>query len=327
MNIFKTARPHHDAIRNAPPSRKAAYENLTATLFAPSSNNTVADNIGIGGKNSILDQPIVRIKAENETIVGNGKNSFIVIGKDREHIRNSGTNAISGNIDTNSIDLVVGLGYNPDKILQESKYVKGKGVNPDLIHDKARVYISEAVNVDKVFGIEKYVKSVFSVTDEQHLLSSVVAKADTIRVLGRTGVKIIAGSILDTDSAQSYVPVGGVELIHTNGGTLQSMVLGENLVNTLNDIILHINKLNTRLTSHVMQQIVWDTRMASHVHLNVLPNTPDPALFSGLIPKLIKNVDVITKSELDKQINSAVTKAKMKSISSDSILSSYHKLN
>lgn len=326
MNIFKIARPHHDAIRNAPPSRKAAYENLTATLFGPTNNNTIADNIGIGAQNSILDQPIVRIRAENETIIGNGRNSFIVIGKDREHIRNSGTNAISGNLDTNSIDLVVGLGYNPDKTLQESKY-STKGINPDLIHDKARVYISEAADIDKVFGIQKYIKSVYSVTDEQHLLSSVVAKADTIRVLGRTGVKIIAGSILDTDSAQSYVPVGGVELIHTNGGALQSMVLGENLVNTLNDIILHINKLSTRLTSHVMQQIVWDTRMASHVHLNVFPNTPDPALFSGLIPKLIKNVDTITKSELDRQINSAVTKAKMKSISSDSLLSSYHKLN
>ncbi len=325
MNIFKKIRPHHDAIKKAPPTRQEAFEKLTLSNSGSSVGNTIADNIGIGAKNSILDQPIVRIRAENETIIGNGRNSFIVIGKDREHIRNSGTNAISGNLDTNSIDLVAGLGYNPDKTLQESKYTAG--INPDLIHDKARVYISEGANVDKVFGIEKYVKTVYSSTDEQHLLSCVVTKADTIRVLGRTGVKIIAGSILDTDSPQSYVPVGGVELIHTNGGRLQPMVLGDNLVNTLNDIILHINKLNQRLTSHVMQQTVWDTRMASHVHLNVLPNTPDPALFSGLIPKLIKNVDTITKSELDRQINSAVTKAKMKSISSDSILSSHHKLN
>jgi hypothetical protein len=317
MNLFKRFRPHHDAIRDSSESRRVAFESLDASQ--------VQNNIGIGAKNSILDNQLVRIRAENETLIGNGKNSFIIIGKDREHIRNSGGSAISGTYHlANSIDLCVGLGYNPDPEVQRNKHVDSVGINPDFIHDKARVYITEGLNVDAAFGISKYGTYI---TDESHILSSVITKADSIRVLGRTGIKMIAGSILDTDNPQSSVPEDGIELIHTGGGRMQPMVLGNNLVNTLNDIISHINKLNVRLTSHIIQQIVWDTKISNHMHLNVFPNTPDPALFSGIIDKLVKDIDVITKSEIDRQINTAVTKASMKSISSDSILSSYHKLN
>lgn len=325
-NLFKKIRPYHDAIRRTSPDRKVAYEKLEVPTSDRTKNlNTISDNIGIGAKNSILDAPIKRIQAENETIVANGKNSFIVLGKDREHIRNSGTNAISGNLDTNSIDLVVGLGYNPDTKIQDIKYTEA--INPDFIHDKARLYISEGIDVDKVFGIQKYVKTMYSSTDEQHLLSAVVAKADTVRVLGRTGVKIIAGSILDTDGSQSYIPIGGVELISTDGGRLQPMVLGNNLASALDDIIEHINKLNARFTSYLMQQMMWDIKLAQHVHLNVMPNTPDPALAASIITKMVKNIDTMTKAEMDKMINSAITKTKFKSLSSNSILSSYHKLN
>lgn len=324
-NLFKKISPHHDAIRRAPPDRKAAYERLESPVSDTKNLNTISDNIGIGAKGSILDAPIKRIQAENETIVATGKNSFIVLGKDREHIRNSGTYALSGNLDTNSIDLCVGLGYNPDSEVQNNKYLKP--ISPDFVHDKARVYVSEGIDVDKAFGIKKYVKSRFSTTDEQHLLSAVVTKADTIRVLGRTGVKIIAGSILDTDSSQSAVSLGGVELIATDGGDLQPMVLGNNLASALNDIIEHINKLNVRFTSYLLQQMVWDIKVAQHVHLNPFPNTPDPVLGLGIFEKIVKNVDTMTKLEMDKMINTAITKTKFKSLSANSILSSYHKLN
>ncbi len=314
-NIFKRIQPIRDAINNTNNSRKNAFNALLP--------NQLKDSIGTGNTISILDAPIKRAESNIETIVGKSNNAFIVLGKDREHIVNSGEYVISGRLDTNSIDLSVGLGYNPDPTVQKRKYIDY--TEPDFIHDKSRVYISEGCNIDKYLGITNYGTSESNTTDIK-LLGCVAIKSDTVRVVSRSNIKLICGSVLDTDETSANVPEGGIELVAINGGNLQPMVLGDNLVSLLNDMIKHINNLQSMLSTHVKEQMFWNVVMANHVHFNVFPNTPDIGAYSNIIRNLKHSAETIIKSEIEK-LNSGITKASLQPISKRSILSDYHKLN
>jgi len=313
-NIFKRIRPVADAKKNASNVRLQSF------------NNTKSANISIDTK-SVLDIPINRVKSGLEQEVAKSENAFIILGKGREDTILSGPYIVSG-ILANSIDLSVGLGYAPEKEVKDA--IKNNNpINPSFVHDKARVYITEASNIDAAFGITKYGTK----DNNDKLLSAVVVKADTVRTISRSNIKLITGKVVDSEQSISNTSVGGVELIAASAETsegsdgLQPMVLGNNLQETLNDIIEHINNLSDLLSDHLLLQMQWDSILAQHMHLNVFPNTPDPGIVYNIVPKLVKNIETMTKIELDKTINSAVTKAKMKPISKASFLSSYHKLN
>lgn len=311
-NLFKRIRPIADAQKKASANRLNLYKNTNSFKIQTDVKN-------------ILDQPVNRAESGLETTVSKGDNSFIVLGKSREDSIVSGPYAVSGVVNANSIDVVVGLGYAPS--VKKSDLLTGS-VNPSFIYDKARVYLTEGMEIDKAFGITKYGTS----DNNEKFLSSVVAKADAVRIISRSNVKIITGKILDDDNSTSNTSAGGVELISvdaSNGedASLQPMVLGNNLKDTLNDMIEHINNLHDLLSDYITLQMQWDKVIAEHMHLNVFPNTPDPSIVYNVVPKLIKSLDSIAKIEIDKTINSAVTNAKMQPISKTSFLSSYHKLN
>jgi len=311
-NLFKKIRPLADAQKNASANRLNLYKNTNSFKIQTDVKN-------------ILDQPINRAESGLETTVSKGDNSFIVLGKSREDSIVSGPYAVSGVINANSIDIVVGLGYAPS--IKKSDLLTGS-VNPSFIYDKARVYLTEGMEIDKAFGITKYGTS----DNNEKFLSSVITKADAVRVISRSNVKIITGKILDDDGSTSHTSAGGVELISVDASnaeenSLQPMVLGNNLKDTLDDMIEHINNLHDLLSDYITLQMQWDAVIAQHMHLSVFPNTPDPNIVYNVVPKLIKSLDNISKIEIDKTLNSAVTKAKMQPISKTSFLSSYHKLN
>jgi len=314
-NFFKRIQPIRDALNNADQNRKNEFNKLLPSQLK--------DNIGSGDSISILDSPIKRIKSNVEVVVKKTDNAFIILGKDREHIRNSGEYGISGRLDTNSIDLSVGLGYNPDSSVQKNKYIDG--VNPDFIHDKSRVYISEGCNIDSYLGISNY-GSKESNTSETKLLSCVAIKSDTIRAVSRSNMKLITGTVIDSEETKAYMPEGGIELIAINGGDLQPMVLGDNLLNTLNNIITHINNLQSLMSDHVKEQMFWNIAVANHVHFNVFKNTPDIGLYANIIRNLKQQTETIIKTEIEK-LNSGITKLSLTPLSKTAILSSYHKLN
>lgn len=315
-NFFKKIQPIKDALKDSDPNRKNEFNKLT--------EQQLKDNIGSNDTNSILDSKIKRIKSNIEKVVSSSNNSFIILGKDREHIRNSGEYSLMGKLNTNSIDLCVGLGYNPDPIIQKNKYTEG--VNADFIHDKSRIYISEGCDIDTRLGIQNY-GSKESNSNNTKLLACVSIKSDIIRAVSRGNIKLITGTVKDSDKTQGEISVGGTELIAINGDkTLQPMVLGNNLIIALKNIIEHINNLQEIVSNHIKQQMVWDTVMANHVHLNTFPNTPDPNAYSNIINKLSNELQSVGKIEVDK-INSGITKLSMESLSKQSILSDYHKLN
>jgi len=317
-NIFKRIIPIQDAKNQASEKRNELYNTIPAEA-----------NIKTDAK-SVLIKKINRIGSGLETEIGRGDNSFIIIGKSREHIPASGPYAISGVVNCDSVDVSVGLGYIPESVDKDAynAAITGGGLNPSFIYDKARVYLTENSDVDTAFGISNIPTMTYSTTNQDKPVSAVVVKADVVRTIGRSSIKLITGKLVDCDKSNSDLGDCGVELISTSGkAALQPMVLGNNLVETLNDIIEHHNVLAKILSNFMLMQLAWDQSIATHMHFNVFPNTPDIGLVNNLVPKLTKNLDNISKVEIDNSINSAVTKAKMKSISKSSLLSSYHKLN
>jgi len=95
------------------------------------------------------------------------------------------TNEISGEgksgFSSDTIDIVVGFNAGGENC-------NGQIVNVNAITDGARVYVSKSVKVDTMFGIAREPKP-----KAEKARSAVVMKADTARIIGRTGIKLVTG--------------------------------------------------------------------------------------------------------------------------------------
>ena len=138
---------------------------------------------GISGTRPIVPS-ITRAPGAAEHYIPGGPgapHSAIIFGPQRNTNIASGQ-GISG-LPSDTIDLVVGI--NAGGIAKDGQIV---GVNP--ITDAARVYITRAAQIDTMFGIAR---EVVAGEEAEPIRSSVVMKADTARIIGRSGVKIVTG--------------------------------------------------------------------------------------------------------------------------------------
>jgi hypothetical protein len=134
----------------------------------------------------IPEQNVTFKAAPNEYVIEN-EGSYIVLGTDRPDGAASGYGA-KGSNRANSIDLVVGRmsnakgGEGPPG--QESGTAQ---VDNSPFADAARILISQLTDVDANFGLAA------GNTGPSKARSSIVAKADTVRLIGREGVNIVTG--------------------------------------------------------------------------------------------------------------------------------------
>jgi hypothetical protein len=141
-------------------------------------------------------QTISYKRAPNEHVVQN-EGSYMVLGTDRPAGLADGYGAMGSNI-ANSIDLVVG---------RMSGARKGKGppgqeeeaaqVDNSFFADAARIHISQLTDIDKNFGIVQ--------TDVENVRgrSGIGIKADEVRLIGRTGIKIVTGKADGLEGGES----------------------------------------------------------------------------------------------------------------------------
>jgi hypothetical protein len=106
-------------------------------------------------------------------------NSGIIMGPQRRS--NEMTGEGRSGFPSDTIDIVVGFNDGGEPC-------NGQIVNVNAVTDAARMYVSRAVKVDTMFGVARK-----DTEPEESPLSSVVMKADTARVIGRKGVKIVTG--------------------------------------------------------------------------------------------------------------------------------------
>ena len=183
-----------------------------------------------GIMNTPVASPFVTFNAaQNEKVMAHG-NAYIVFGADRPSTEASGQGAVGA--DAPTIDLVVG---------RAASSHGGKGpcdgmfVGNSMFADAARIYISRSTRVDKNFGITR------TSTDEavdkdgnEPQRSAIALKADKVRIIGRSGVKIVTGGALDikgydyrgeTDSfGGKLMPAPSIDLIAGNLSNTQRWI-------------------------------------------------------------------------------------------------------
>jgi hypothetical protein len=244
------------------------------------------------------------IKSDDEMVYDKG-NAFIVLGLDRPSNLFSGFGG-SKNTQCAAIDIVAGrLGYRAKKKTKNGKLVHA---DPSFKHDAARVYLSQKADPDGYFGLAK--GSVGN-TSKKSPRSTVVLKADTVRMIGRENIKLVTRT--DTQNSQgsplgnAFVGGYGIDLIAMNDDKeLQPMVKGENLRDCLKAIIEAIHDLRDLFDNFIEEDRKLTQSLLKHTHNSPFFGSPTSPAFEFLPAGIESLINKITNVQL--QLNTSMQK-------------------
>ena len=254
--------------------------NVEGILKQGRSFSMVPENSGLMGTDSSEDF-MTFIPSTGQRVIKN-RNAFIVLGKDRPSTRLSGYGGM-GAKDCDSIDIVVGRGLN---LPSEAK--RPKLINNSFFADASRIYISSLTNIDKNFGI------VDGATGQVKGRSGIGIKSDSVRIIGREGIKIVTGKAQakgygkfgERNSRRGKIssPAAKIELLAGNndgfqvvrGGLflkkqkinyVQPVVKGENLEHAL----VELGEMLEKALSAIENLAYIQTTFNSIISVNPLP--------------------------------------------------------
>tara|TARA_R110000824_G_scaffold303879_3_gene491722 strand:- start:2087 stop:3073 length:987 start_codon:yes stop_codon:yes gene_type:complete len=131
--------------------------------------------------------PNYKKKPGDKVLQNNG--AYIVFGTDGE--TQGGGKGAAGYRGAASIDLVVGrmanTKYAGEKQAKAKKDEESSWVDSSFAGDAARIYLGQLTDVDKAFSLA------YGVTGQDKDRSAIGLKADGIRIIGRTGIRLITG--------------------------------------------------------------------------------------------------------------------------------------
>lgn len=214
--------------------------------------------------------------AKNERVIAGETNAFIYFGKDKPGGKDTGWGAEGRKSGAARIDLVAGLSGVTAKEANPLGEAVATSPNPSL--DSARIYITQqAKDIDS----EEYFSLADGKVGKVMNESAIVVKADSVRLVGRKGIKIVTGS--DKYSGGSGFWVGddipGIDLIAgNNDSNLQPMVKGEDL----RQAILAMEELRYELFEFITFILKLQLK-----HLSI--TLPNPYMASA-IPTLIQHL-------------------------------------
>jgi len=216
-------------------------------------------------------------------IAGNN-NTSIILGRDRRSTRYTGYGG-AGHTQAGAIDIVVGRGSWKARSCEKDQLA---WVNPDFEKDAARIYISQKSDVDKYFQIAQG-----SIGDSE-ARSSITVKADALRLVGREGIKLVTKTDAKNSQGGDVNSVLGIDIIAGNDDSdLQPLAKGDNLVEALNKIITHIDKLNGIVDSILMAQNRMNLALTTHFHFSpffALPTTPSPPVVAAGVSTMMDHL-------------------------------------
>jgi len=166
-----------------------------------------------------------------EKVIDGESNAVIIIGRDRPGSRATGLGAKGRWTGASRIDLIAGL----NGVCAKETDERGNPIatNPSPYLDSARIYMTQqAADIDseEYFNIVK--GKVGTVKNEP----AIAIKADSIRIIGRQGVKIVTGTDKYSAGAGWFIgeQVRGIDLIAGNDDRdLQPLVKGNDLYELL----------------------------------------------------------------------------------------------
>lgn len=212
--------------------------------------------------------------SDSEKITSSKVNAFIIMGKDRPSTKDTGWGAVPNKKNVARIDLIAGLsGPTAKETDAEGDRLK---TNPSPGLDAARIYMTQqAKDIDskEYFGIVD--GSVGKVINE----SAIAIKADSVRLIGRRGIKIVTGSNRYSGGVGWFIgdDVPGIDIIAGNDDKdLQPMVKG----NDLHKLLMKQMELHQEL-----YDFIWFIFKLQVRHLGI--TMPNPYMAAS-IPSVIR---------------------------------------
>ena len=192
-----------------------------------------AGKTGVDQTESLTPNPTFNDRPA-ETILRGKENTFIIMGRDRPRSEASGEGA-KPTTNVGCIQIVSGLGGMMAAEVDAAGERVAMNPNPHL--DAAKIYISQRchdIDSKEYFHLAK--GKVGHLTNR----SAIAIKADSVRVIGREGIKLVTSS--DTRSGASGLNIAhniqGIDLIAGNDDAgLQPMVKGDDLAKVLDNLL------------------------------------------------------------------------------------------
>lgn len=247
------------------------------------------------------------------------QDSYIVLGRDRNNSDISGYGG-AGHAAAHSIDIVVGrCAMNPEvgkKIRQQTKE-KGQTaslyVDPDFENDAARIYISQKADIDKYFNLNNPLGN--GTIGESKGESAIGIKADSLRMMSRKGIKLVAA--VDHNDSRGFdvndrkgvdlisLPLSDkkcydeTEIIRDLKNNMQPIPKGDNLAKALEDLAKQLDVLSGLFINYVEIQGKYNNIVATHTHISPFyAITVPPSL--DLIPANVElNISVFSETIAD----------------------------
>jgi hypothetical protein len=212
---------------------------------------------GMNNQLGIVTGPAV-IKNEKERyFFGNlAENNYMCMGADNEL-------GAKGYEDTAAIRVVAG--HSGHKRLSDGfKEADDKTLyrSPDILADSTTFEVVQSTNIDKRLGL------VQGKVGDSEKLSTIVGKADSIRLVAEKGIKIVT-AISDVDSKNKpHFVIKGIDLIAGNSDKgLQPIAKGQNTI----DAIEELSNIVDTFIEYTMQVLVYQAEAnlanADHFHL------------------------------------------------------------
>ena len=290
------------------PSRKKDFDSLT--------KQQKINQSGIAG--DALIEPVPNfISQKTDVITKNSNNSWIVLTRDRPASRLSGYGGV-GDTQAGAIDIVVGrMSANP----REDMYV-----DPDFKTDAARIYISQKTDIDKNFSLAA------GRVGNAEARSGIGIKADSVRIMGREGIKFVTGIDEKNALGGDVLVKSGIDLIANNDDSdIQPMVKGENLVSSLETILDNLEQLSGIVSTFLSTQMDFNLTTSMHYHYSPffgIPTTPSDTLITKGIEVQMKHLmDCIVGLQKFKINVVATRNSYLRQYSSKYINSRYNNLN
>lgn len=243
---------------------------------------------GIGNRPKLEKVPKFNQTTSEKVFQGEGTNSWIVLGRDRPKSPATGYGGI-GATQCGAIDLCVGRVGDWQTITNENRGGE-KDRSPstkrvlvadnDFVRDAARIYISERTDIDDYFGIAA------GKAGGLNGLSGIAVKADSVRVIGREGIKLITRPDEKNSKGGNMDVILGIDLIAGNDDSdLQPLVKGENLRDLLRYMIEDMRNITSMIHSISLKQAALETMLTSHTHPTISaagPGIASPSIELGV---------------------------------------------
>ena len=205
-------------------------------------------------------------QAAAERVLENGTNAYMVIGKDRPGSILSGYGG-RGDSGAGTIDVVVG------RMSHKPRYKDDYGnkiiVDPSFKLDASRIYVSQKTDIDDNFDLSE------GKVGNSIAKAGLAIKSDAVRIISRDGVKIVTGTDLKDSNGEDIYSVSGIDLIAGNDGeSLQPLVLGDNVNESLNKLCDQVDKLSGILSSAITYQMKFNAKISGHTHISPFFGAP-----------------------------------------------------